>query len=386
MKTLHLYLTRQVIASLLMTAAVFTFVLLLSNVMKDVFLLLVNRQSSVGIILQAVGLLIPYVWAFALPMAMLTATLLVFGRFSADQELTAARAGGISLLSLTTPILLLSLLLCGVCAWVNMEIAPRCWNAYKNLAVKLKAELADIRFPEGRFIKDFEGYIFYIARNRNQNLQDVMVMVMEDNTNVTTTIRAPRGKISRDEPNRKIILELFDPKSVTMVDGRALPSASSKMTLTLNLDSAAVKPRKPKIREMTFSQLRDELRDLEGRISTPAALERTQGEESEGKWREMEKQITSPIRTQIHQQVAGSFACFGFALVGIPLAIRLHRRETNIGFAMALVLVSIYYSFMLLGEGLATRPEFAPHLIVWFPNFIFQAVGVVLLWRANRGG
>lgn len=381
MKTLHKYLTTQVLAALLLTVAVFTFVLLLGTVINEVLRLLIGGQARLGTVLEAIGLLIPFVGVYALPMGLLTATLLVFGRFSADQELTAARASGVSLLSLVAPVLLLSLFCCGVSAWFNMDLGPRSRVAYKSLIADARADLMNIQLPAGRPIYDFPGYIFLVGENHGGNLKDVRVFVMEDATNVPYWLHAPRGKLEINLPNKEVHLHLFEATGLTKRGGYfSIPDFVSPNLFPTN--TANLAQREPQISDMTFWQLRDKARkleqfDLHATTNTPPAELSTQ-------FRDLEKLIEQ-VRAEMNRQIAFSFACFSFALVGIPLGIRVHRRETNIGVAMALVLVLVYYSFVILGSSLSSRPEFVPHLIFWLPNLIFQAVGVVLLWRANKG-
>ena len=386
MKTLHKYLTGQVLASLVLTVAVFTFVLLLGEALKRILPLLITGQVRLGILFQALGLLIPFVWVFALPMGLLTATLLVFGRFSADQEFTAARASGVSLLSLITPVLLLSLFCCGLSAWINTDLGPRSRVHYKDLLFQVQAELVNAQLPEGRFISISTNYIFYTEKNHGGNLQGVMIFMLENGTNVGTTVRAPRGQFETDATNKQLILNLFEPRSVT-IGARSAITSTTKLTYNFDLNTATNQPGKPKVSDMTFWQLRDELRDLERRICLPPEATLT-SDELRAQARELASQrndLTEPIRVEMNREISFSFACFGFTLVGIPLGIRMHRRETNVGVAIALLLVLVYYSFVIAGEHLSARPELVPHLILWLPNFIFQAVGAVLLWRANRG-
>ena len=369
-----------------MTVLVFTFVLLLGNLL-ELLPLLVNRRVSIGLMAQAIGLLIPFVAAFALPIGMLTATLLVFGRFSADQELTAARASGVSLLSLIFPILGLSLLLCGASAVVNLDVAPRCRVAYNDLRFKVQALiLSQLQLPEGRPITDYPGYIIYIGKNRKQALEDVVLIQLKDETNLDTTVRAPKGEIERDAQNQRLILHLYDATIFSVSSG--VPMFAKEVPIELSLAGTQKVAGKPSVSDLTFAQLREELNSLEARIRLPVTSGNASPADLLRQKREMEKvkeDLTEKIRFQLHRQMAFSFACFSFTLVGIPLGIRMHRRETNVGIAVALALVAVYYGMFLVASSQSSRAELAPHLWLWLPNFLFQAVGCVLLWRANRG-
>ena len=389
MKTLHLYLIRQVLLTLLMTVAVFTFVLMLGSVLKEILGLLVNRQATVLMVLQAVGLLIPFVMVFALPMGMLTAALLVFGRFSADHELTAVRASGVSLVSLITPVLLLSVALSGVAAIINLQIAPQCRVAYNQLLFQVGLRQTGRILPEKTYIKDFPGCIVYASKVRGTNLEDVLIYQLNAER-IESYSRADQGTIQINPSNNVVSVVLSNATRVLFREGQRLPQPFITATTEFSYTNVAPRAeRKIDMRDMTFLQLQEEVEEVEKRMNTPVPVEKATTEQMRQKLRQITAQrkvdLTLPLRVQMHRQVAFSFASIGFTLLGIPLGIRAHRRETTFGIAVALLLVLLYYGFFIVGQSLETRPDLAPHLILWLPNFIFQAVGMVLLWRANRG-
>lgn len=477
MKTLHRYLLSQVLATLVLTVGIFTAVLMMGNAMKEVLALVVKGQASLWGVTKAFALLVPFVISFSLPMGLLTAMLLVFGRFSADQELTAARAGGVSLLSLVTPVIVFSLLMSGLCALINLEIAPRCRTAYKQLVYDLAKTNPSALLSENTFVTEVPDHVIYIgqlerdtANPHHWSMQNILLNRMDQGELIQRT-RAARGEVEYDEATKQFIFRLIEAQvnvradrlsvifgvsdepeeeetppeapatnSVTTnavsepeTEAQPFPSAPEWMPMVggeiiLPIAMADMEKRvfKPKLSYLTFSQLRRELQrhgevlNVDSNGSTALAHYSTRKPPETGMELEILRDGHSvgrarfngdatpahlileilegdirpgdrfalnqmPLIVQLHRQVSFSFAAIGFTLIAIPLGIRTHRRETTAGVAMALVLILLYYSFVILGQALESKPHWYPHYLVWIPVFLFQFIGGWLLWRANRG-
>ena len=214
MKTLHLYLLRQVAATLVVTVGVFTFVLLLGNVLKDVLDLLASPKATAGVLLQALALLVPFVLSFSLPIGMLTATLLTFGRFSADQELTAVRAAGISLVSAVMPVVALSLALCGICAWFNCDLGPRARVAFKELRDTVVRDTSNLSLGEGRYI-ELGSVTLYARRIEGDQMRDVRVGQPVKITVDALGGRVLTGKVERISPATGSEFSVIRPDNAT---------------------------------------------------------------------------------------------------------------------------------------------------------------------------
>ena len=345
-----------------MTVLVFSFVLLLGNLFKEIAALMASGRVSPGFLLKAIGLLIPYVLVYSLPMGMLTATLLVFGRFSAEHELTAARAGGISLLSLSAPVLAIGVLMSALCGWMNLQVAPQCRLAYKTMLFEYGLENAAVLLTEKGFT-DFPGHRVYVESIDGNTLRDVMIYQYDEAGNLKRRMHAEEASLELDAETEQVMLTLRSVDGFEFSDGKERTFVYSKYgPMALGKKPMESRQRPPKLKELSFGQLRARIAKLKQQGKDP-----------------------TPAQIQLHQKVALSFACIGFTLIGIPLAIRTHRRETNIGIAMALVLVTGYYGLIVLAQALKGQPSLLPHLWMWLPNFLFQGIGCVLLWKMNRG-
>lgn len=387
MKTLHLYLLRQCLATLCMTVMVFTFVLIAGNLLKEVLGLLVSGQVSLFLVIKSLLLLIPWVMAFALPISMLMSGLMVFGRFSADQEYTAARSAGISLLSLVTPVLALALLMTGVCAWFNLQISPSSRVAYKQIFADQLNNLATF-IPEGRYIDFTDEFVLYVSKTRGNNLFNIRFYQFAKGHKMLDVF-AKSGRLIHEEGSDTLRLVLNEARVLTRISGaedilEEVESADKKPDsgekavsfenewLPLYLEEYETEDiplnirtrKKADISDMTLTQMLDGLKEA-----------REKGMD------------TRPYIKEIHHQTAFSFACISFILVAIPLSLKTQRRETNISLAMALIVLLVYYSFFILGDALVETSDPALHLwlLYWIPNFLFQGAGLFLLWKANRG-
>src|SRR5438309_5362079 len=96
MKLIDRYVGKQILVAAIIAIAVLSLVLVLGNVFKQLLDLLVNHDVPIEFILSFIGYILPFSLTFTIPWGFLTAVLLVFGKMSAENELIALRATGVS--------------------------------------------------------------------------------------------------------------------------------------------------------------------------------------------------------------------------------------------------------------------------------------------------
>ena len=204
-------------------------------------------------------------------MAVLLGVLMGFGRMSSDQEMTAARACGISLYRLAIPVLMVALGVYAVSSWFAFSLRP--W-ANSNLRNKLY-ELSQTRWTsaglkEKIFNSNFPGLVVYVDEMSDDNdsgLKGVMISDARE-PHKQNTIIAKRGDVIPDAKNKTITLRLYDGSIFGVEPQNNATHVTSFKTYDLSVspeESIGVADVEPD--EMTYSVLRADIAAARARAS-----------------------------------------------------------------------------------------------------------------------
>jgi lipopolysaccharide export system permease protein len=123
-KILHRYVLKEHAGPLTFALTALTSILLLQYIGKH-FGELVGKGLPAVVIAEFFGLSIPLTVALTLPMAVLVATLYAFSRLAAENEITAMKASGVSMVSVLKPVLWAALGVTIIMIGFNDQVLPR---------------------------------------------------------------------------------------------------------------------------------------------------------------------------------------------------------------------------------------------------------------------
>jgi lipopolysaccharide export system permease protein len=96
----------------------------------------------------------------------------------------------------------------------------------------------------------------------------------------------------------------------------------------------------------------------------------------------LEQSAVRELAIEVHKKFSIPLSCIFFALLALPLGIKSHRAVKSRGFAMGIIIVSLYYLLRIGGEALVETGRLTPEVGVWTPNLIFAILGIYLFYMA----
>ena len=113
MRCLNWYVTKSFLITFGMAILVLTFAMTGANLIK--VLEFVSRGIPMSVFGKYMLFIMPRILTFTVPWAVMVSVVLLFGRLSADNEITAMRACGVSIIQIISPILLITFLMTLLC-------------------------------------------------------------------------------------------------------------------------------------------------------------------------------------------------------------------------------------------------------------------------------
>ncbi len=405
--TLYRYLGRELVLTFALSLTALCFLFLIVSSIQAV-----SMDFSLKIVFPWVLESMVYYLYFIVPVSLLFASTLVFGRSVAEREYTAIAAGGISPIHVFLPMALLA------GAWTLVAFAtagtlfPQGHFRKRNIQRYLVQQLESLGEGRDREIPIGEKGRVYCEYHKDSVLHDVMIQkevpvggggVLADareepndeQPTRTVTVLAKYAVVTVDDVTDELVLTLTDidilfehPDSSSVLPPEDLEEltgweriSSTGLVVRYRLDEKA-----KNVSDKTTSELRISYDENRGQVEklerwlaesgTPA--ERDETEKKLGAYRREQYKIES----EIWRRYALALSCFSFAFLGFPISMTLRQRHRLVSFFLGVTLVlSIFYPLLLLGEKLVHYASMPAPLALLSGNAVLLLIAGFLTGR-----
>ena len=438
MKIFQRYIFREHLLPFTFALLVLLFVLLTNFLLRalDRFL---GKGLGFGILVEYVVLNMAWILALAVPMAVMVATLMAFGRLSADNEITAIRTSGVSYAAILAPALTFGTLICVALILFNNAVLPHANHRARLLSGDINRKRPDLAVEAGYFIDDLPDYSLLVRGRDGDQFTDILIF-SKDNDRVQRTIYADRGSFQAIDDALLLFLEDGEIHELSLPfldEYRRLKF--DRHRIVIPIDNLYLERRESAHRgdrEMNLKMMQEKIGDYIRKMSTvrermskriasqtPYVLT---GDTTEvavmalvTRWQQVIRDSTGLVRSdsvrlarrarnlerglggdfnllasygkgigryqvEIHKKFAIPFACIVLILVGAPVGIMARRGGFAVAAAMSLGFFVIYWAFLIAGEELADRGRMSPFLAMWAGNMVLSVAGLILYWRLQN--
>jgi lipopolysaccharide export system permease protein len=359
MKIIERYVLRSFLAAFALVWLVLSFVMTIGLLVR------ITRLLIEGLPMKAVGLFLlvgmPETLTLTVPLSILVSALLVFSRLSADSEIAAMRACGVNLVHVMKWPALFALFCTLLGFYVNNEIVPRSHEVRRNLRSMVSVDVGLDLLEPGRMIDDFPNVKIFFEKKSGNWLNDLVIFDYT-HTNVTREIRAEKALVATNGAD--IVLDLYKVRVDPIEAGHPGVAVADRFQHVIP-DAMQRKSVVRKEKDFRFVELRQTISML--RLNP------------KGWPRGPTRRVLSIHRTEYQLRLVYACASICFLLIGVPLGIRSHRKESTIGMAISLAVAMAYYLCVILIHSLDKYDWAHPYAVIWIPVAACFALAAVLI-------
>ena len=359
MRILDRYIVREIFRHACLGLIVFTFVLFVPQLVR-LMELLVRHSGSGSQVAKLFLCVFPGVLIFTIPMAVLVGVLLGLGRMSADSEIIALTALGVSRRRMLVPVAVLALTGTVLTGALTLWLGPAAFRSLRSIEADLLASQASFQVQPRVFDERFPKTVLYINDISASGTQWHGVFLAEVGEESGSRLTLAENAIVIAEPKQGK-LELHLQGGTTHEVSRQDPDHYS-LTDFGQSDMPIEVSGLVSVQQRALSNPERRTGDL--------LADRT------ANWRE--------ARVEIHRRLAFPFACLVFALVAVPLGAQPRRGGRAAGTLLSVLLIGLYYSLFITGAGFAREGKLSPGIGIWLANLALTVLGLVLLPRMEQ--